>query len=424
MKPLLAFVAPPYAGHLNTILFLALTAQRAGHRVEVITGPSRIALVERLGLTAHCPPLLAGGVLEAVPETKGSMFDNPLRLWRTMQSTFALLQPLRDHLIARWQQDPPAAAIADFTAAPAGLAAQILGLPWITVVAPAFVIVTRDGPPPYLGGWHPGRGPLGRLRDRLGWWVLEGAMATIYALHRRTFRKLGFRRLRPDRTEAVYSPHCILAPALPQAEFSAKWPPALRFIGPVQFTPETPDAPPLSLPDGPAVLVTFGTLVPWAKDQMIRETLALARRLPGVHFVVSRGEGTRAADPPDHPAPNVQVQGFVPYDRDLGRFAAVIHHGGAGIATACLRAAIPALVCPRDFDQPDAAARIAHFNLGHRIRRIDSARSARLLAALLHSPPAGLAPMARIAASYDPAAQFLRHLNQLISQKDPAHGDD
>jgi UDP:flavonoid glycosyltransferase YjiC (YdhE family) len=46
------FSSGPMYGHVNTVLPLALAAQRAGHQVAVATGPDLTAHVEQRGLTA------------------------------------------------------------------------------------------------------------------------------------------------------------------------------------------------------------------------------------------------------------------------------------------------------------------------------------------------------------------------------------
>ena len=411
----IAFVAPPYAGHLNTLLFFARAAQARGHGVEVITGPGKIAQVRALDLPAHCPPLLEGGLLEAMPETPGATFRNPFRLLSQMRQSVGLLAPLRDHLAARWTADRPDVVVADFIALPAGLAAQALGIPWVTMAAPAFVLETRSGPPSYMGGLQPGRGTLGRWRDRAGWALMSATKSALFALHGAAFRRLGLSRLRPDGTEAVYSPDAILCPGLRKFEFATRWPPAVSFLGPVPFTPDTLPAPPGDGPR-PRVLVTFGTHVPWAKARMIAQTCRLATRLPGVQFEISRGESARAADPPEELAPNVTLRGFIPYTAELARLDAVIHHCGAGIAAACIAAGLPQLVCPRDYDQPDCAARVAHHGLGHRIRRLDSASTAERLAAILRTAPPGVARMQAAAARYDPETLFFARLDALLSR--------
>lgn len=401
---LISFVAPPYAGHLNPILAIALAARRRGHRVEVITGPGKIATVTRLGLHAHCPGMLSGGTLEAMPQTKGNIFRNPFRILAQMRQGVGLITPLRDHLIDRWRADPPACILADFTAVPAGLAAEALGLPWVTLANPPFVLETRSGPPSYLGGLRPLRGPLGRLRDRAGWVVMGAVKSTLFRLFGSDLRALGLTRLRPDGTEAIYSPNAILCPGLPEIEFATRWPPGTRLYGHLPFTPEAKGLPPSKRDTRPHVLVTFGTHLPWAKAAMVAGTRKLARRLPDISFTLSLGDATRAGDPPIERSANVSLRAFVPYQPELSAFDAVIHHGGTGITLATLAAGLPALVCPQDYDQPDWAARIAHHRLGHRIRRIDSPTTARLLRAVLDRPPPGLGPVAERLAQTDAEA--------------------
>jgi UDP:flavonoid glycosyltransferase YjiC (YdhE family) len=47
---------------------------------------------------------------------------------------------------------------------------------------------------------------------------------------------------------------------------------------------------------------------------------------------------------------------------------AVLHHGGAGVMWECLRAGVPALVLPHDYDQFDHAARLAAAGVALRLR--------------------------------------------------------
>ncbi|MCB1490582.1 MAG: glycosyltransferase family 1 protein [Rhodobiaceae bacterium] len=417
MSGFLSFIAPPYAGHLNTQIYLARAAIDRGYRAEIITGPGKIDMVRALGVPAHCPPMLADGILEAVPETKGTTFTNPFRLIGQIMRTVKLLAPVRDHLVDRWRADPPDCVVADFVAVPAGLAADAFSIPWVTIAAPAFVLETRSGPPSYMGGLSPIPGPLGALRDKAGWMAMTFAKDMLFRLFLSEFRRLGLVRLRPDGTEAIYSSRAIFCPGLREMEFAPRWPEAVSFLGHVPFTPEgLDDCPPLDLPEGrPAVLVTFGTHVPWAKDRMVRQTKALARRMPHVHFAISMGDGRLAGTPPVEQVDNVSIHGFIPYTQEMSRFDAVIHHGGAGVAMATVAAGLPALVCAQDYDQPDCAARIAHFGLGHRIRHIDSASTAQKLAAVLSEKPPALARFAALAAGSDPQGVFFSTIDRLVA---------
>jgi UDP:flavonoid glycosyltransferase YjiC (YdhE family) len=65
---------------------------------------------------------------------------------------------------------------------------------------------------------------------------------------------------------------------------------------------------------------------------------------------------------------NLHVHGFIPYDRYMPRYAAAITHAGTGITYECIKAGVPVLVWPQDYDQHDNAARVAHAGLGLRFR--------------------------------------------------------
>jgi len=59
---------------------------------------------------------------------------------------------------------------------------------------------------------------------------------------------------------------------------------------------------------------------------------------------------------------------YINYEQCIGQFTAVVHHGGAGIAYHCLKAGLPTVVWPQDYDQFDFAARLSHHGLAVRCR--------------------------------------------------------
>jgi len=140
--------------------------------------------------------------------------------------------------------------------------------------------------------------------------------------------------------------------------------------------------------------------------------------------VISLGELEAASPTPVRTAGNVSVYPYVSYDRQLGhvdRFAAVVHHGGAGITYSCIRAALPCLVWPRDYDQFDFAARIAHRGLGLTIRELGTPASARALDRLLHDfDPGPLAAMSAARARYDPYAACAAVIREAAGAGRPA----
>ena len=61
---------------------------------------------------------------------------------------------------------------------------------------------------------------------------------------------------------------------------------------------------------------------------------------------------------------NLWLYDYVPYDLYLKNYDAAIIHGGTGLTYSCLKAGIPILVWPHDYDQFDHAARIVYHGLG------------------------------------------------------------
>jgi UDP:flavonoid glycosyltransferase YjiC (YdhE family) len=109
--------------------------------------------------------------------------------------------------------------------------------------------------------------------------------------------------------------------------------------------------------------VTLGTHLPYARNEILRRVAAWARQLPEafLHYSIG-GAGAAAAES----GANWRTYPYVDYESALERFDAIVHHGGAGITYYALRAAVPVVVWPQDYDQFDFAARLEHRGLAER----------------------------------------------------------
>lgn len=410
----LCFCAPPFAGHLNPLAALARGAQDAGYSVEVITGAAKVPTLRAAGLDAVALPALDGDALERIANTPHQVGSNPFRLAAQMRAAFAVMGEARTQLIDRWRVQPPDLVVADFIAVAAGLAADQVGVPWITAMRSVFALEGRSGPPAYLGGLGPARGPLSRLRNAAGRTAVRSGKDLLAWTFRDDLRRLGLpNRRRPDGSEAIYASRAILAMDMVELEFERDWPKALRFIGPISDNPEAPLR--LNLPsDRPRVLVTLGTHLPWAKRGLVEAVGRLSARLPEASFIVSMGAPERASAEPVLRSGRITAYDFVPYMDHLPLFDAVVHHGGAAVA--CVQAGRPALVVPQDYDQWDYAARIAHHGLGFSARRLDSADAADKLRRLLTSPLPAVAVFAAHAARYRPVESFLAAVQDVLAR--------
>jgi UDP:flavonoid glycosyltransferase YjiC (YdhE family) len=407
----ISFVAPPFAGHLNPILPLALAARDAGYEVEIVTGPRKAPVLAQLGLPFQPMRSIGPDTLESIANWDKRVGNSPIRLLGQLRQNLRVVRSIHLELLDVWKLRPPSLVVADFMAPVAGTAAEALGIPWITAIPTPFAIEQSTGTPTYFGGLT----PQSVVRDALARQVTRLFKGAAFLYFRSQLREIGIpHRLRADGTEAVYSPRAILGFGLRELEFERDWPKTFRMIGPVINSPEAcPDIP--LPPSGRKVLLTLGTHLLWAKQSLLTQSKQIASLMPEVHFVVSLGQPAEAGAAAQRPASNLEIHPFVPYARDLARFDAVIHHGGAGVTYAAILAGIPSLVIPHDYDQFDYAARIAHHRLGIRIPTLEPEQVRDSLIRLLSREqwPA-LSTFCDAARRYNPAREFLDTVRQII----------
>ncbi|UUW91839.1 glycosyltransferase [Pimelobacter simplex] len=354
---LVDLVAPPMAGHLHPILGIAARlAREPGVEVRVISTAGALPAITATGVPGLALLDGADEVLETVVNPPYRVGSNPRRLARQLRAAVGLQREFRTELLDVWAARRPDLVLADFTMGAVGSAADEIGVPWWTTHPSPCAIEGRSGPPSYLGGWRPGVGLAGRSRDALGRAVVRGFKGLAPRLAGVRLAEVGVPRLhRPDGSEAIYSPERIFALTPEAIEFPRSLPAAVRYVGPVLHTPPTAVPAPDLAPGRPAVLVTAGTHLPWHKASLLVSAAEAAAALPDVDVHVSLGGDPV---PPSAPGARVQVHRYVDYARDLPRFAAVVHHGGAGVLGHTLAAGLPAVVVPVDYDQFDHAVRL------------------------------------------------------------------
>jgi sterol 3beta-glucosyltransferase len=110
----------------------------------------------------------------------------------------------------------------------------------------------------------------------------------------------------------------------------------------------------------PPVCISFGSMVSRDAERVYRVVLAALAKSGQRGLILSGWQGWEALRVP----PEVLVTGAVPHEWLLPRMAANIHHGGAGVTGAVLRAGMPSLVIPFGADQPFWAQRVARLGVG------------------------------------------------------------
>ena len=364
-RPRIELLAPPFAGHLHPILAIG-RALRDIADIEVISTELAQDRIRAAGLNGIAVVPGADAALREIVDPPHAIGAHPLRLHAQFRRSLDLLDAFASALNTRYAKTQPDLLIADFTLPVAGPVAKRHRIPWWTSHPSPCVIEAAGGPPAYLGGWMPGAGVSGRLRDDIAAHVVRGFKTSVHRLHRRRLAALGFPSLyRDDGSEAAYSDECILGLGLRELEFERAWPAALRFVGPMLWSPPGTGAVPPVSDSRTHVLATLGTHLGFAKNDLAAHLDSVALAYPEFRLDFSDG---RLDDGADAAHRTLQRHAWVDYPSWVPRMRAVLHHGGAGVMWECLRAGVPALVLPNDYDQFDHAARLQAAGVAVRLR--------------------------------------------------------
>ncbi|MEO1526247.1 MAG: nucleotide disphospho-sugar-binding domain-containing protein [Planctomycetota bacterium] len=367
----IAFVAPPFGGHLFPQLELAERIRECvDAEVCFFSTPEAAAAVELAGFEFAAVISDQGPKVIEISDTPTQVGSNPFRLLSQFRSNLGLMGQLREELRLHWEQRRPDMVIVDFTVPIAGLLAKEMDVRWWTSMPTPCAMETADGTPTYLGGWMPATSKFGSLRDAAGRQLIRGFKCGVHRMFRKQLASIGVASIyREDGTEAIYSDEKVLALGLREFEFDRTWPSPVEFVGPLTRSPAFEHDSPVFESGKRHVLVSLGTHLWWAKGTARKLIHAVAEEMPEFVFHFSDG---RHRDEATGAYPllesNFHRYKYLPYDRYMAQYDAAIHHGGTGVLYSCLQHAVPALVWPQDYDQFDHAARLVHHGLGKRMR--------------------------------------------------------
>ncbi|MCB0186707.1 MAG: glycosyltransferase family 1 protein [Caldilineaceae bacterium] len=343
-------------GDVQPFVALALALQRAGDHVTIAAAADYEALVTAYGVD-FAP---VGGHIKRLMnfDLVNQMLDgahNPLYFARTtLREIDALLCPI---LLDCWQ----AAHEADL------LLASSLGY-WIGIHlvekrlaagrhCPLVAVHMHPFYPsatiahvnfPTAPAWFPGRAGYHRLSHHLGWHGFGQLLRRPMNRARRTalalpslspyqlYRCMG----QPPPTLFAYSPTVIP----PNDEV-----PNDALVTGYWFLPTPRQWQPPALlrtflaAGQPPVLVSFGSILGGRNPDQMSQLLVDALQASGQRGLIYRGWGDLGNIPLP---PTILAIDNVPHDWLLPQVAAVVHHGGAGITAAALRAQCPAVIVP------------------------------------------------------------------------------
>jgi MGT family glycosyltransferase len=355
---------PDQEGHMLPTLCIAKGLVQRGYRVLVHSHERSESRVRSVG-AEHLP---FGDYRDVFSRVLADQTPPPAWLpkkavgfWRFRRCLVEGSIALAQTLVPLLTRERAVLLIADYMAFGASYAAELTGLPHVSLAASGVAAFTAEGrlvlgaPPAIMLTRVLPRAPLFTLVDRL--LPLRWARRALGLPIRHTGQPEFFAQMASTRCHLVVGPRWFV----PEGPL---WP-GQEFIGPALF-----DAPigegqrPLgeSLPKGTVLIST--TTNGLGLDQGL-----LSRVLPAL---APLGISILATNPGNDPLPSglgshVRIERFVPHDQVLPYVRALITHGGWGTVSRALKAALPMLVIPISGDQIIIGRRLADLGLAHHL---------------------------------------------------------
>lgn len=354
-------VAGPDAGHAFPAIALCLRFAAAGDQPVLLTGTEWLDTARAVGIEAV---ELAG--LDPTED------DDDTDAGAKIHQRAARMATLN---VAVLREIGPVVVVSDVITACGGMAAELMGLPWIELV-PHPLYLPSKGLPPIGSGLAPGTGIRGRLRD-----------AIMRAFTARSVRQ-GDRERAEVRAKIGLpardpGPLRRLIATLPALEVPRPdWPAEAVVVGPLHFEPTTAVLP-FPAGDGPVIVVAPSTATTGTAGvaELALQHLVPGQSVPaGSRVVISRLGGQ------DLDVPPWATVGLGRQDELLAHADLVVCGGGHGMLSKTLMAGVPLVVVPGGGDQWELANRVVRQGSARLIRPLTAESLVAEVAEVLGSP--------------------------------------
>lgn len=413
-------VVLPLSGHLYpTLNLLAPLLQNPQYEIRLFTGPQKKAVAEAVGFQVL--PILEGHVKEFEKAANNKEQLGIISAYRQLSASLDLINLVSDQLIQEWTNHRPDIAIVDFITLSGGLVAEQMGIPWITTMATQFAIETTDGPPCFFGGMGTPQNSWQVLQQFLARKITHLGKRIVTFLLRDRLRRYHFKLYNRKGQETIYSPYSILGIGMKEVELKKGFPEHYHWVGPFGASVEAVEDYPLDLSlfaGRKKILVTCGTQLEWAKENLIYQAKQLAKAHPHCHFFVTRGLGGESFQC-ESLMENLSLVSYLPYKEYIPQMDYVIHHGGAGIFYQCIIYGKPALILPHDYDQFDYAVRGVEAGVAYTAKRDNSKEIGQAFDRLLAKENwPELETLRQAAQSYHPTEILENEIQRLLANKE------
>jgi rhamnosyltransferase subunit B len=394
------------SGDVHPVIGIGRALKARGHHVTVVTNGIFSAQVRASGLGFT----ELGTKSEAEAVMRDPWLWHPRKGFKLIFERAVLPNIRRLYEIIAASRDASTVVAATSLCLGARVAQDRLGVPTATIhLQPlAFQSEFEYG---RLGPLYLGRGTPRLVKRALFWFGDTAFIDPLVGPALNGLRaELGLRPVRRIFGSYVHSPSLVLG-LFPEwfAPPQPDWPPNTHLTGFVLHDDDGREA----LPDdaegflsaGPRpILVTPGSAA-MDRVRFFQTTVDACREVGARAMLVTNHPGQL----PRHLPEGVRAFSYLPFSRVLPRCAALAYHGGIGTLSQAVRAAVPHLVVPNTFDQPDNGQRVERLGIGLSIGqdRYRTAGAARAIRELMGSPL-----VARRCAEYAPRVDALGSLER------------
>ena len=356
-------------GTVPPALGVAADLIRRGHQVRVLADPT----IEVAALAAGCafsPWQQAPHFNSRVEQTAMiAAFEgrNPYRSLRALRD-FAgqeMTKRYAHDVITTAQALPVDVVLAEGAVPGIVIGALGTGLPTAALM-PNVYLRPMVGFPLLGTGWRPGRGVMGRARDRLAPKAAQWLLARTLPRMNAALAGYGQPPIR-ELFEVLDRCSRVLVMTSPSFDFpAARLPDNVRYVGPQLDDPPWAAEQTWRHPGRePLVLVATSSIFQ-------HQTGLLQRMAQGLGHLPVRGLITTglAVDPQQIQAPpNVEVVQAAPHRQVLAEASVVVTHAGHGTVLKALAAGVPLVCVPMGRDQKDNTVRVLRLGAGVRISK-------------------------------------------------------
>jgi MGT family glycosyltransferase len=374
------FTVWPFVGHVHPAIGIAHSLQERGHQVAFYTGDAVRSTIASEGFRFFPFAKLDEQRVTTLVSTEFSYLGS---IWRQIRRARRLEAKFREWLLdtvphqvedieavmAAWRPDVIVCDSAFWS--PILVLRETRQIPVAVLSVTAACVLPGPEAPAWGRGLPPPRNGLMRARStfqrKLVYWLSAGFRAHVDALRRR----YGLAGLHCSVTEFAAHMPLYLVPSTPEYDYNRHdLPSSVRYVGPCLWDKPTDMPPPdwlAALPPDQSIIYVTEATIGRGEPFLLKAAAPALRNLPyQVVMTTGKQRDPRELDPGPL-APNIRVESYVPQSDLLPRMAVMVTPGGSGGVIAALKAGVPMVVVPTEWDRPENAQRVVECGAGVRL---------------------------------------------------------